>query len=352
VSRPSPIDRITLRSLVIAALGGAALGLAGIPGGWIAGAMLAVAIVALSGVPVTLAPAVRSLGFLAVGISMGSGVTPETVARLSSWPITLALVVVSIPLIAGAVTWFLMRVAGWNLATALLSSMPGALSYLMALAPETNADVPRVAILQTTRVAILVAILPLAALWLSDPVPPVPFIPLESLEDAILLYAAGIGGAVLAYLVRVPAGLLVGGLFASALLHGSGLVVGRPPEWIAIAGFIILGTLIGSRFAGTRWRGMGEILGVSLASFVLSASLAIAVALLGATLTDFSLLKLIVAFAPGGLEAMVVLAFAMDLDPAFVAAHHLVRFLLIALAAPVVVRWFGLSATLDQRSVK
>jgi uncharacterized membrane protein AbrB (regulator of aidB expression) len=83
-------------------------------------------------------------------------------------------------------------------------------------------------------------------------------------------------------------------------------------------------------------------LGVSLASFVISFALALAIALVGTMLTDFSLLKLIVAFAPGGLEAMVVLAFAMDLDPAFVAAHHLARFLLIALAAPFVVRWFDL----------
>jgi membrane AbrB-like protein len=151
---------------------------------------------------VNLAPALRNIGFLAVGISMGSGVTPEALARLSSWPITLTLVILSIPLIAGTVTWFLMRVAGWNRATALLSSLPGALSYLMALAPETNADIPRVAIVQTLRIAILIAVLPLAALWLSEPVPPAVFVPLSGLEDAILLFVGGVGGAILAYLVR------------------------------------------------------------------------------------------------------------------------------------------------------
>ncbi|MFN3170912.1 MAG: AbrB family transcriptional regulator [Hyphomicrobiales bacterium] len=344
MARLPPFDRVKLRSLAIAMAGGMALGLAGIPGGWIAGSMLAVAITALSGVEVDLSPTVRNLGFLAVGISMGSGVTPETIARLPSWPITIVLVILSIPMIAGVLTLFLMRVARWDLATALLSSMPGALSYLIALAPETKADVPRVAILQTTRVAILVAVLPLAALWLSEPVPPAAFVPLGGLDDAILLYGAGVGGAVLAFLVRVPAGLLVGGLFISAILHGSGLVVGRPPEWIAVTGFIILGTLIGTRFAGTHWRDLGKVLGVSLASFVLGSSIAVAMALIGSALTGFSVLKLIIAFAPGGLEAMVVLAFAMDLDPAFVAAHHLVRFLLIALAAPFVVHGFKLGA--------
>lgn len=340
----APPDPIVLRSLALGALGGASLGLLGVPGGWIAGAMLVVAIAALSGIEVAIAPWLRDLGFLAVGISMGSGVTPETIARLPSWPITLTLVILSIPFIVGAVMIFLMRVAGWDRATAMLSSMPGALSFLLAIAPQTKANVPRVAILQTTRVAILVAILPLAALWLSEPVPAIASPPLGGLGDAILLYSAGVGGAILAHLLRVPAGLLVGGLFVSATLHGTGLVLGRPPEWVAIFGFVTLGTLIGTRFAGSRWRELGEVLWVSLASFAIGISIAVAMAVLGSWLTGFSVLKLIIAFAPGGLEAMVVLAFAMDLDPAFVAAHHLVRFLLIALCAPFAIRGFGLSS--------
>jgi uncharacterized membrane protein AbrB (regulator of aidB expression) len=46
----------------------------------------------------------------------------------------------------------------------------------------------------------------------------------------------------------------------------------------------------------------------------------------------------IVAFAPGGLEAMTILAFVIGLDPAFVGAHHLARFLLIAMLLPFVAR--------------
>lgn len=341
----STLDPITLRTLALGAAGGAALGLLGMPGGWIAGAMLAVAACALSGVAVRLPDSLRNVGFLAVGIAMGTGVTPETIARLPSWPITLTLVVLSIPLIVAVVMGFLVRVAKWDRATALLSSLPGALSYLMALAPQTDADVPRVAMLQTLRVAVLVAVLPVAAIWLSPVVVPVPELPLAGLDDALLLYAAGIGGGILAHRLNVPAGLLIGGLLASAVLHGAGLVEGRPPPWAAIFGFVTLGTLVGTRFAGTSWRALGGILGLSLASFALGAGVAILIAGIGAWMTGFSFLKLIVAFAPGGLEAMVVLAFALDLDPAFVAAHHMVRFLLIALTAPFVVRLFNLDVT-------
>lgn len=338
------IDPVLIRSLALGTAGAVALGLLDVPGGWIAGAMIVVATAALSGVQVAVAPRMRDFGFLAIGISMGSGVTPETVARLPSWPITLALVVLTIPLIVGAVFFFLTRRAKWDEATALLCAMPGALSYLLALAPSTNANIARVAILQTMRVAILVAILPVAAIWLTAPeiAPP----PMETLDlpQGLVLFVGGAGGAILAHLLRVPAGLLIGGLFVSAFLHGAGLVDGRPPSWLAIIGFIILGTMIGTRFVGTGWRELAAICWVSLQSFVIGAVIAVAMALLGTWITGLDLLKLIIAFAPGGLEVMVVLAFALDLDPAFVAAHHLARFLLIALAAPFVLRAFRLYA--------
>jgi hypothetical protein len=44
-----------------------------------------------------------------------------------------------------------------------------------------------------------------------------------------------------------------------------------------------------------------------------------------------------VAFAPGGLEAMTVLALVLGLDPLYVGIHHLVRFLGIGLVLPVAV---------------
>jgi uncharacterized protein len=342
------IDRALLVTLALGVAGGAVLGLAGMPGGWLVGAMVVVAIAALSGFKVRLEVRLSQFGFLVIGISMGAGVTPETIARLPSWPITMALVTLSVPLITGAVYLFLLRVAGWSRATALLSAMPGAMSYLMALAPSTDADVPRVAMLQTTRVAILVALLPLAAIWLGSPNAAIPALPV-TLEQGLPLLVGGAGGALLAHLLGVPGGLMIGGLFVSALLHGSGLVIGRLPDWLAISGFVLLGTMIGTRFAGTSWHDLGKVILISLQAFAISISLAVALAVLAAWMTGLDLLKLLLAFAPGGLEAMVVLAFALDLDPAFVAAHHLARFLLIALCAPFVIKAFGLSTSRGDR---
>ena len=303
--------------------------------------MLGVAIPALSGVTVDVPSWLRDIAFVCVGISMGTGVTPQTLALLPSWPITLLLVVASIPLIGGVLTLFLTRVAKWDGPTAMLASMPGALSYLIAVAPEAGADVPRVAIVQTMRVAILVAVIPFVAIVLAEEVVSLPAPPRASLDELLMVAAGGVGGALLARLLGVPAGLMVGGLTASAALYGSGLVGGHPPQLFAIFGFVVMGSTIGARFSQTSWRDLQAVLWVSLASFAIGGSAAVSMAVLGAWLTGLPLLKLIVAFAPGGLEAMVVLAFAMDLDPAFVAAHHLARFLLIALTLPFALRLLG-----------
>ncbi len=51
------------------------------------------------------------------------------------------------------------------------------------------------------------------------------------------------------------------------------------------------------------------------------------------------------AFAPGGLEAMTVLAFTLDTDPAFVAGHQIIRFLAVSMIVPFMLRKPKLSKT-------
>jgi len=54
---------------------------------------------------------------------------------------------------------------------------------------------------------------------------------------------------------------------------------------------------------------------------------------------DVPFAEALAAFAPGGLEAMTMMAFALGLDPLFVGAHHLARFVVISAALPLVANW-------------
>ena len=47
----------------------------------------------------------------------------------------------------------------------------------------------------------------------------------------------------------------------------------------------------------------------------------------------------LIAYAPGGLEAMVVLSLGLGIDPLFVSAHHFSRYFLINMTLPFLIRW-------------
>jgi uncharacterized membrane protein AbrB (regulator of aidB expression) len=48
-----------------------------------------------------------------------------------------------------------------------------------------------------------------------------------------------------------------------------------------------------------------------------------------------------VAFAPGAMDAMLALALTLNIDPVFVGAHHLARFIYVSVATPGIVQFFG-----------
>ena len=51
--------------------------------------------------------------------------------------------------------------------------------------------------------------------------------------------------------------------------------------------------------------------------------------------------QLWLAYAPGGVEAMTIMAFALGFDPAFVGGHHVIRIIAINLVIPLWLRGSG-----------
>jgi uncharacterized membrane protein AbrB (regulator of aidB expression) len=57
-----------------------------------------------------------------------------------------------------------------------------------------------------------------------------------------------------------------------------------------------------------------------------------------ARLFSFPIANIVIAFAPGAQDTMMVLALALHLDPVYVGAHHLARFLVVTFAIAVAAR--------------
>ena len=331
-------------TILAGTLGGALCALAGLPAAWLSGSLVVVTLLAVAGYPVALPESFRRIVFILLGISMGSAVTPETIAGVWTWPISLGLLALSLPVTMLGATLYL-RWAGWERDASLYSSAPGALSAVLALAYATGADVRKVAFAQSSRVFFIIAALPgaLALLGISTAgAAATPWLAFGSGWDLLLMAVFGFAGGVIAERFSVPGGLIIGAMLASAVLHGSGYVTARVPQLIQVPCFIALGAFIGVRFVGTDFKLLRRLFVHSLGAFIVAAVICVLFAWVAAFAAGESFGKTTLAFAPGALEAMIILAFLLDLDPAFVGAHHIARFLLIAIFLPLVARaWYG-----------
>lgn len=332
-----------LETLAYATVGGAVLGLPGFAGGWMSGAILSTTAVALMGRPLHVPRPLAHFMFVALGISLGGAVTPDTISRMSSWPLSLVVLLASMTVVTLGVAWYLRRVHGWDSLSAFFAAAPGALSQSLLLATDVGADVRSVVIVQSVRVFALAVALPMVFTVLGmtgappEPPPAPPFG--ESLGQFILLVTVPTAAAILAYRLRLPGGLIVGAMVMSGILHGSGLVTTNIPAPITIASFILLGALIGTRFFGTDLNDLKRLATAAFGALLVSVSLGTILALLAAWLLALPQGDVIIAYAPGGLEAMIILAFALHLDPAYVGAHHLARFFYVSVMMPFAVAW-------------
>ena len=123
-------------------------------------------------------------------------------------------------------------------------------------------------------------------------------------------------------------------MICSTLGHGFDLTPGVVPNALAVSAFIVLGSLIGSRFTGVSFYTFKSCVFKGTLFTSISLFISIIVAFIISLLTDFRLIEILIAIAPGGLETMVVMGRLVGADPAFIAFHHLARlfFLLILLS--------------------
>src|SRR5262245_65541611 len=83
-----------LETLLIGAAGGITFAMLGIPAGLVSGSVLAVAIAALAGRQMGVPTGLQRVCFVLVGILLGAIVTPETLAGMTTWPLSIAVLAV------------------------------------------------------------------------------------------------------------------------------------------------------------------------------------------------------------------------------------------------------------------
>ena len=326
-----------MAATLVVALGGAAVAaLFHVPAGALIGALVAVAAAGAFGLKARVPLLARDMAFLLIGLSLGAGIDASVVARLPEWSLSLGGLVLSLISTMAVSIWLLRRLYGLDHETAVLASAPGTMSNVIALASEGRGDVTTVMVLQLIRLVLLVTCVPPVAALIGVPdaaaMAPHAVMPLWAVA---LLIAVGLPlGRWLAAL-KVPTACLMTGLFLSATLHALGAVNGSAAPWLVFGAFSITGAVIGTRLNAIRLRDVLRLFSAGLVVVGTVSVVSLLFALGTRALTGLPLGEILVAFAPGGVEAMAAIGLALGYDPAYVAAHHFARIVILVGLVPL-----------------
>lgn len=291
-------------------------------------------------------PAKSRLFFIpVVGVMIGARVTPEIFAEVARWWPSLLLVLPYMVVVQFLNAAILRRVGGYDAPTAFFAASPGGMVEAVLIGEANGGNGPLMAIQHFARVTLAVTTIPvLLSFELGAPVGSAAGVTgadhagALGLTDFVLLLLAGVIGAVVAVRLRIPAGIMVGPLLLSGALHAGGLTEAQIPEVLLQTAQLVIGVTLGSRFAGPSKTDLLRGLGLSLLTLSCTLALAFLSALLVTQLGLAGTMVSFIAFAPGGLVEMGLIAISLDADPIFVATHHVFRIALAVTVAPLLFR--------------
>lgn len=329
------------KTLLLALAGaGAALAL-NLPLPWLLGPMLLLTALSMAGMRLRFAEQLRNPLFALIGFYLGSSVVEQSALFRPEWLYTAALMLAFTALATGLCAWYFMRAAGYAREHALLAALPGALAYIVAHVVERNLPATKIIVAQSVRVLLVVALAPFlyrhfvggepqeinrfawqpfARGWLID-------LALITVVSAPVIW--------LLNKLRVVNPWFLGGMLASLLCYAGGATTHALPAWLLQVLLIFIGAMIGCRFAGTR---IGELLihgGHSIVAAMLLLALTALTAWGGARILGLDPVAMFLAFAPGGVHEMALIAFAYSIEPVFVTFHHVLRIFFISWLIPL-----------------
>jgi membrane AbrB-like protein len=330
-------------ALGIGLVGGLIAHFINMPLAWMMGPMLATFVASLLRVPMGVPMQFRSAILGVIGIFLGASFTPDTLDQAARWPISMIAVLLYVPIITFVITWFYSRIARLDPATALFSATPGGLTPMVVLGAAAGGNEQEIALTQGLRVLLLVMSAPLIVLMITGVVAnghgDTQAVQM-TLGEGLLTAVCALITVLVFRKMRIPAAYMTGAMAASMVLHVSGVVEGNLPDWLLAGSLLILGSAIGSRFSGVKLAVLVRLAGYSVVATLVVLTFTGGVAWFVSQWLDLNFIAVLLAFAPGGVAEMSLIALALNVEPSFVAFHHIVRIFEIVLLAPILAKWF------------
>jgi uncharacterized protein len=332
---------------------GWALGAVGLPSSYLfAGLLLGLAVAIARPDRLAVPDRAFAAAQAVTGVTLGAYLQSSALSAVGrSWlPVLLASAATLLVSLGGGL--LLARYTATDTRTAALGMVAGGASGIVGMADDLGGDDRLVAFMQYARVLIVVLLTPLlvpiafsgrhvagAGAVGGGPVFGHPV-------DWAVTIGLAVAGVVIGRRIRLPAATLLGPMILSGVVTlasiGRGFVVPPVLREVAFAG---IGLRIGLRFTVATVRMVGRLLipvvlcivGLLVACFGLAVGLA--------ATTPASLLDAYLATTPGGLYAVLAVAFGAGANTTFIVAVQGLRVLVMVLLAPVMVRWLIPRAT-------
>lgn len=293
--------------------------------------------------PRALSNSVRML----LGVAIGTHFTPALVNEIGSYTISILLFIPSVLIFVAIGFWYFNRICRFPSRTAYFCSLPGGMLEMALICEAYGARISQVAVVQTTRVLLIVYTVPLTLQYFT-PVdltgrirtgPPLTSFPLE---QAPLLIAGALTGWWLLRRMGLPGASIVGPMLICGLMYSLGITDAHLPDELINLAQWILGAGVGTSFIGIRLREMANLIAVTVGYYLILIFLALITAFLVHWLTGIVLLDTVLAYIPGGQAEMNVIAITAGALGPYVALHHMLRMVMVMTIAPPVSRWlFG-----------
>ncbi len=283
---------------------------------------------------------------LGLGVLIGATFTADIFTNIQRWSITVITMIGVTAVVTVIGYMFLTRVRGYEPRLAFLCSVPGGQAEAIVMARELVDKDYVVALFHLIRVTFVFLTTPLLLAVLEGQTAVnqsnVALHSMPGLTDLGVVQLAkfaaiAVGGYFAARFLRVPMPHLLGPLLLSAILHILGIVaIPRVTEFVIVAQLVI-GGAVGARLAQVAFSELMGYLRDGLINMILILTAYLTATFAMSSIMDISFLAMWLAFVPGGLYEVTLLALIFGFDIAFVAFHHTIRIVMVFISLPFIV---------------
>lgn len=236
--------------------------------------------------------------------------------------------------------WFYRKV-GWTKQEAMLGSVPGAMAAILALTDHTHTPPQKIVISHTIRLIILILLAGIVVGSDGDPQPVIEFpsLTLTATMWLLLIVAVGVIAGLILQRFRVPAPYMLTSLAAATLIQSWVDIPLNFPLMLTELSMVLIGMNIGNHFVVFPLSSLIKNIYSSAQVVVINIILTFLITVFAAWITGYDISVLLLAWAPGSMEAMTFAAITMNLDAGFVMSNHIIRMVIIQSIPSVVLFW-------------